>query len=261
MAKDILVSVMCDDVFARNWLTLLLVRDWRTRVVSEIRSGEDYMDHHENDFQAADFIVVDMDSYDENPGLIAALNEDIAAGHPVKVIAVGTEVEPRLFTRLKKEYLAGYLLKSELSFSIGWAVTFASEGQMVFTPTTYQAAWSANYEIPKEHIVLRSRRFPGITERQSEIARLAIIFSIGRRDLADELKISDQWSYGVVSELYEKLGLDRLAENEDGLHPYLEEDPVIKSHIDDILEELGDGKKARDIETLAFHLLTMPTIE
>ena len=31
--------------------------------------------------------------------------------------------------------------------------------------------------------------------------------------------------------------------------------------LEDILEELGDSKKARDLESLAFHLITMPVIE
>ena len=79
-------------------------------------------------------------------------------------------------------------------------------------------------------------------------------------DLADELKISDQWSYGVVSELYEKLGLNELAHDKDEIIAYLEHDPIIKSHIDEILKEKGSSKKAKDLETLAFHILTLPEI-
>ena len=41
---------------------------------------------------------------------------------------------------------------------------------------------------------------------------------------------------------------------------YLENDPVIKAHIDEILAELGTSKKAKDLETLAFHILTLPEI-
>jgi len=36
---------------------------------------------------------------------------------------------------------------------------------------------------------------------------------------------------------------------------------VILKHLEEILDELGTSKKAKDLETLAFHLLTMPTIE
>ena len=134
------------------------------------------------------------------------------------------------------------------------------EGLLVFTPGAHQSAFSHGFFSTKPERIIKSRVYPGMTERQSEIARLAIIFSVGRRDLADELKISDQWSYGVVSELYEKLGLNELAHDKDDILAYLENDAMIKIHIDEILAELGNSKKARDLETLAFHILTLPEI-
>jgi len=42
---------------------------------------------------------------------------------------------------------------------------------------------------------------------------------------------------------------------------FIGDDPVILEHLEEILDELGGSKKARDLETLAFHLLTMPSIE
>jgi hypothetical protein len=109
--------------------------------------------------------------------------------------------------------------------------------------------------------VIRGHTFPTLSERQEEIARLAIIFSIGRRDLADELKISDQWSYGMVSELYSRLGLEDLFSGKLDPACFVGNDPVILAHLEEILDELGSSKKARDLETLAFHLVTMPIIE
>ena len=98
------------------------------------------------------------------------------------------------------------------------------------------------------------------TDHEAEVARLAFIFSLGRRDLADELKISEQWSYGLVSELYKKMGLADILTGEEDLFSYISESPIIRSHFDEIIEQLGTSKKARDLETLAYHLLTMPEI-
>jgi len=56
------------------------------------------------------------------------------------------------------------------------------------------------------------------------------------------------------------LGLNELAQDQDDIIAYLEDDPVIKLHIDEILAELGTSKKAKDLETLAFHILTLPEI-
>jgi hypothetical protein len=56
------------------------------------------------------------------------------------------------------------------------------------------------------------------------------------------------------------LGLNELAQDQENIIAYLEDDPVIKAHIDEILAELGTSKKAKDLETLAFHILTLPEI-
>ena len=89
---------------------------------------------------------------------------------------------------------------------------------------------------------------------------MAFIFSLGRRDLADELKISEQWSYGLVSELYEKMGLSDIISGEVDLFSYIGESEIIRSHFEEVMDQLGTSKKARDLETLAYHLLTMPEI-
>jgi hypothetical protein len=64
----------------------------------------------------------------------------------------------------------------------------------------------------------------------------------------------------VVSELYEKLGLNELAQDKNDILASMENDPMIRIHIEEILAELGTSKKARDLETLAFHILTLPEI-
>ena len=64
----------------------------------------------------------------------------------------------------------------------------------------------------------------------------------------------------MVSELT-ITGLGDILDKNQNFESILESDKVIKTHIDGILEDIGDSKKARDLETLAFNLLTMPVIE
>lgn len=260
MAKDILVSILSDDLFSLNWMSMLIVRDWRTRVFTEggLISPMDAEDTES--IQYVDVVVADLDSFVQNTNLYSNLNQYLLENPSLIVIGVGSRIEPLFFQRIPSKNIGGYLIKSEISSSLGWAVSFAHEGSLVFTPEARQAAFALGFSSKKPVRVVKSRIYPGMTDRQSEIARLAIIFSVGRRDLADELKISDQWSYGVVSELYEKLGLNELAHDKDDIVTYLDDDPVIKMHIDEILAELGTSKKARDLETLAFHILTLPEI-
>lgn len=260
MAKDILVSILSDDLFSLNWMSMLIVRDWRTRVFTEAGLISPLDAEEYDSIRYVDVVVADLDSFVQNTNLYTNLNQYLVENPSMTVLGVGSKIEPLFFHRIPISNIGGYLIKSEISSSLGWAVSFACEGSLVFTPGAHQAAFALGFSSKKSVRVVKSRIYPGMTERQSEIARLAIIFSVGRRDLADELKISDQWSYGVVSELYEKLGLNELAQDKDDIIAYLDDDPVIKVHIDEILAELGTSKKAKDLETLAFHILTLPEI-
>ena len=258
MKRDILVALYSEDSYVLDWMSLLLVRDWRTQVVAEIASPIEFTETLNQEHLMCDCVVIDIDSVSN----LKQMGSDIVnAGHDLKVIGLCRNQKLDFFDHIDQSAIAGLLYKNEIETSLGWAITFAAEGKPVYTPRGLQDAWAANFSISRERLILRSRSYPGLTDRQSEIARLAIIYSIGRRDLADELKISDQWSYGVVSELYDHLGLSDLLDESQDFHSILENDSVIKSHIDEILEDLGTSKKARDLETLAFHLLTMPVIE
>jgi len=64
----------------------------------------------------------------------------------------------------------------------------------------------------------------------------------------------------MVSELYDRFGVADLLSGEDTSQLLLQNDPKITKKLNSIIEDLGEGKKARDLETLAFHLLTMPVI-
>lgn len=262
MPKDILVSIMSDDIYARNWMSLLVVRDWRTRLVAEMDCQADPFALLSQNDQRCDYLVVDLDTLSSNPSLLSTLNNQDNIKKPLKIIGISSRVESRFLSRLNPELLSGYLIKEEIGNSLGWAITFAAEDKIIFTPSTSNAAYELALKLSKEKMILKKRLQEGITDRQKEIARLAIIYSVGRRDLADELKISDQWSYGMVSEIYDKLGVEDLFSGEETSLLLLQDDPKITKKLDKIIDDLGSGsKKARDIETLAFHLLTMPLIE
>jgi DNA-binding NarL/FixJ family response regulator len=261
MARDILVSIMGEDLYARDWMALLVVRDWRTRLVSEVTYDDDFMKFKAEQIHKVDFLLLDLDSYQNKPDILAEIDREMDPKKPVRVLCVGSRPEPKVFKRVNPANFAGYLLKDEISTSLAWAVTFASEGNLVLTPGTQQCGYENDYAFPGKYMVLSARQIPGLTARQAEISRLAIIFSIGRHDLADELKISDQWSYGMVSELYENLGLKEIFNGESDPYKYINEDTMIQEHLTEILAELGNSKKAKDLETLAFHLITMPAID
>jgi hypothetical protein len=151
----------------------------------------------------------------------------------------------------------GYILKAEIGYSLSWVITFVHEGHWVLTPGVEDVM----PRLPPNALVLDGRKtIPEFTDHEAEVARMAFIFSVGRRDLADELRITEQWSYGLVSELYKKMGLTEIISGEVDLFAYIGESAIIRKKFSDIIEQLGTSKKARDMETLAYHLLTMPEI-
>ena len=261
MADDILVSIIADDIFSRNWMSLLVVRDWRTRLANEFAYSTGFADPKQAFLRQPDILLADVDNFARNPGILSEINAYTAASQWVRVIFVGSSVETRVLSRVPPAHFGGYLLKDEIGTSLTWAVSIAAAGRPVFTPSTHQLAVESGFEPNPHFTVLHGQSYPGLTPHQSEIARLAVIFSLNRRDLADELKISDQWSYGVVSELYTRLGLDELDSGSENLLTLIQENQIIKSHLETIIQEMGESKKAKDLETLAFHLITLPIFD
>lgn len=261
MNKDILVSILEDDVFSRNWMALLLVRDWRTRLMGEFSNRIELCAFLQDAHQRFDILIMDVDLFGEDfsPKEICDVLDD--AHKNVKILLTGILPESRIIRQMSDERVCGYVLKNEVGYSLSWVISFAFDGHWVFTPGTMSLATSLNYELPQNRLILDGRKkIPGFTDHESEVARMAFIFSTGRRDLADELKISEQWSYGIVSELYEKMGLGEILSGEVDLFSYIGENQIIQDHFKEIMEELGDSTKARDMETLAYHLITMPDI-
>jgi len=261
MNKDILVTILEDDLFSQNWMALLLVRDWRTRVIAEFGTRVELCEFLEKDYAPFDILIMDVDLFGEIYSVddICDLLSDKA--HSAKILLTGVEPNPRIVKLLDNDRVVGYVLKGEVGYSLSWIISFAFEGHWIFTPGTFSLANNLNLVIPENRLILDGRKkIPGFTDHESEVARLAFIFSLGRRDLADELKISEQWSYGLVSELYTKMGLTDIIMGEEDLFSYIGENQIIRNHFEEILAEIGTSKKARDLETLAYHLITMPEI-
>ena len=261
MSKEITVAILENDLFARNWMALLLVRDWRTRVVGEFSSFTDLSKHLETGKFWFDFLIVDVDQFGEHLK-IREICQYLQSNLPkAKILLTGIQSNQRVLNQADYEQVAGYVLKNEVGYSLSWMMTFLSEECWVLTPGIQSLAHEINYRLPSNALVLEGRKaIPGFTDHEAEVARMAFIFSIGRRDLADELKISEQWSYGLVSELYKKMGLTEILAGETDLFSYIGESAIIKNKFKEIVEQLGSSKKAKDMETLAFHLLTMPEI-
>jgi len=61
MAKDIRVLIIEDDPYAQDLMSLLLTRDWRTRVVAEVSNKTELEEFLDQGDSRIDVVVVDVE--------------------------------------------------------------------------------------------------------------------------------------------------------------------------------------------------------
>ncbi len=264
MPKDIRVLIIEDDPYARDLMSLLLTRDWRTRVVGEIAGEGDLNFFLRDEMQKLDVVVLDMEIPGE-PGIPAHLAElTKEMGTPPKILFTGTKINRDILEEVMCDGCAGYVLKQEILYALGSAVALTASGTCVITPGIQAAA--QRYAFPNGTIILDGRKITiNFSRRENELIRLGIIFNLSIRDIADELVLGTGWVSEIVSTIYKKLGLREILTGEVPLDMYFTNETVLV-HCQEIIKRSvskdPDGKlrKAPWMATLAFHLLTVPEV-
>lgn len=261
MLENVHVMIVEDDHFASNWMSLLLARDWRTHVSAEAATTADLKARLKSKSQKFHLILLDTEMPGDPYWLKEILAAIAASPNAPAVLLTGTHASEQKLLQCQAVHVRGFILKDEIRFSLAWAVALAMEWQWVLTPGVEAMMERAGLPIPRPYAVMDGRNtVRNLTTHELNAARLAFLFSMERRELADELAITEDWSFGLVSKLYEKLGLDGLISGEVEPQAYLGAHPTVLEHFEKIVTQARESRKARDMEALAFHLLTMPEI-
>lgn len=265
MPKDLNVLLIEDDPYARDLMSMLLARDWRTRVTAETGSEEDVQRLLEDPVQKVDVVLVDTEvpGDPEWPFRIAGLAR--ASASPPAVIFTATKGSNETLEKVVDGGHGGYLLKPEIRYSMAAAIAIVSKlGRFVLTPSVYTLALQWRIQLPEQAMILDGMKSTlDLTPREKEIARLAILFNHPHRELSDELLIRADQVAKHVSNVYAKLGLDQFLAGEIDPEAVFE-DKLILAHFRRILERVAanpDRRKTADMATLAFHMLTVPEIK
>ncbi len=254
------IAIVEDDPFSRNWMALLAARDWRTRVAGEFDAPAKIVPFLHNKALYVDLILMDTDipgGEDWIPQILGAIS---GMSHPPAILCTGIHANPAVLARMEHPCFVGYILKTEINFSLAWAIDIAMMGKWVVTESIRSLAAGLNYPLPHPCVVMDGRKTmqSTLSRHQAEVSRLAFLFSMERRELADELGIVEDWSYGLVSQIYEQLGVKDLLTDDEALKSYFGDQPLILAHIEKIRAAGKNSMKAHDLETLAFHIITMP---
>jgi DNA-binding NarL/FixJ family response regulator len=264
MPKDIHVIVVEDDLYARDLMSLLLNRDWRTRVVAEVGNQEALESALVDAHTRVDAVLLDTEVPNDPEWAFRLADVVRSIPNPPAVLCIATKPDTETLSRLLEGSYSGYALKKEVGYALAAAVTHASKYKnWVMTKSVYQLALRQRLPIPENAILLDGNKPAApFTPREEEIARLAVLFNLAHRDLSDELLIRADQVSKYVSSVYDKLGLDQILSGDIEAETIFQ-DKVLLRHFKNILDRVAKSKSRRktaDMATLAFHLLTMPEI-
>jgi DNA-binding NarL/FixJ family response regulator len=254
------IAIVEDDPFARNWMALLAARDWRMRLAGEFDEPLKIIPLLHKKASFIDLILLDTDIPGGESWIPQILGAISGMQHPPAILCTGIKADPDVLGRMAHPCFAGYILKNEINYSLAWAIDIALSGKWVVTEEVRSLASAMRFPLPHPCVVLDGRKTlqSTLSKHQADVSRLAFLFSMERRELADELGIVEDWSYGLVSQIYEQLGVKDILNDEEYLQSYFGNEPLILSHVEKIRAAGKNSMKAHDLETLAFHIITMP---
>jgi DNA-binding NarL/FixJ family response regulator len=263
MQKELNVVIVEDDPYARDFMSMLLRRDWRTRVVGEFSSlsGMELKQALRAPSTHVDMLLLDTEvANDENwPAKVVQMTRLLP--RPPLIMFTCTSPEPHVLESILAAKGGGYIAKNEILYALATAITAAARGQFVITPGVLIVA--GRTALP-EHTLIMDGTMPvaTFTSREKDLTRLGLLFNLAQREIADDLIISTDFVAEVMGHIYEKLGVREILDGEKEMDTFFQ-DEKLRERCQEILEQYAAngtrvGRKAPGMSTLAFHLLTVP---
>ena len=254
--RSLRIAILDSDPYSRSWNASLLMRDWRTHVTAELETYAQLEAALAQSMMPVDFVIVDLDNGTENYTLPAVLSLIQQLHHKTRVIAISQKPDLEALRMFGSSVFAGYLIKSEAQVSLAWAVWECANGQSVVTPGLEKSAGLLGMRLPNNCLVLEEKETTRLLSGSEQSkARLALVMSMERDTMADELQLEVDSVFTLVSRLYESVGVNDLLDEDSWIQQLCNEDPVLKEKIFAYLEKraAAPGK-----ETVAYHIVTKP---
>jgi DNA-binding NarL/FixJ family response regulator len=260
--RKIRVIVCSEDPFVKISIHHLLAMDWRTQVIN-VSSEPLTLFDQKSGTNHADILVLDVNSEQQIRSL-DQVKQNSSKAIPAKMMVIITNHTRNIDTFLLMDPLIrGVLIKDEINFGLAWALDFAQRGYWVMSPSIQNEMHTRRVPIPNKSMVLRcSPSICGFSPRQIEAIWLGIVMGLDRRIIAREMDITEGTSYGLISAVYRRIGIDELLLGEADLEEYIPEQNTIRSALTSAQSQVlvSGSTHIKDKSELVFHLLTCPEI-
>ena len=260
MIRETRAYIIDADPFSRRWSSLLLARDWRSRVLGDAATLKEAWSFLTNPTNLINLVIVDARLFEANRAAGHSLEELGRLPGKPRVLLLSHRPVLSIFNQLPFPGFSGYLLKEEISDSLAWAADYADGNRWAVTPGIL--ALLEEHHLYPHLIVLDGHvSFPGLTPNQLAFARQAVLYSMERGDLSDENNLDDDWTYTKISEIYEILGVNDLLSGEEKPETLFGETLPQLPRFQMILRKALEQNQKKTKESLAFHILTRPNTQ
>ena len=258
MDRDIFVLIIEDDLYSRNLMSMLLIRDWRTQVAGEATTVEEIEVAFKDLNKQPDLVLIDVEDMSDAERPFNLVDKAREIDPTIKILCIGTHAHEETLDRVLAKNFNGYLLKSEVCYALAWTVAIVMNGSWVMTPSVWRLGLRQGYQFPGKRVVVDgTKNFMSFTSRERDVAQLAVLFNLRRIDIADELFISEHQVNKLVSSIYKKLELLSILNGEVNPSVFFQDQEIVGR----FRRAQYSGKSASEKATLAFHLLTIPSYE
>jgi hypothetical protein len=297
--KNFHTLIIENDPFASNMMMILLAKDYRTHVAGELSSRFNLeildaltnpreakkaaeFDHFNIDpKQPIDVVILGTEVPWDNDLPIKILEKFSKWAVPPKVLCTCTYPDAKMLQKISAyKCFSGYLVKSDVLYCIASAVCLAAKNYTVVSSQVCSLLEKEAFQkFRAETLILNSpndgEKLRTNAKLGMDIIRLKLIFNLPQSEIRDELFTTEEYVAQVISKKYSNLHMPNIVFGTITLdelftNPYIDNKKIIE-HYQKILDELpeimakrSDSKrnpKFRNMDTLAFHLMTRPNIE
>jgi DNA-binding NarL/FixJ family response regulator len=198
------VAVTDTDYYALQSLNSYLAWDRRTRVIL-LAASFDALYHAIDrlpDAELPDVAVIDSDAH--TPEVLGEAIRRLRARVPSMLVLCLARVADVAHVEAAAEAGArGYLLKSDLTHQIAWAVVYALDRDFLITSSIERAcARSMQRRIRSATVLPRPREYPELTDRIRQAIELCVVKGMPAHLAADEMGISLHTVRSYIKEGY-----------------------------------------------------------